>query len=187
MARVGVSYPRYAIYTNTGGTVTYGGAQSLGKATTFGVTLDSGNDNILYADNAPAESATTFAGGTLTVGVDDLYDAAAVAILGLTNSSDEIISKADQTVPYVGVGGVIKHIRSGATAYTGMILTKCQFTDPGITVNTQGETIDWQTPELSATILKDDTADGVWRRYKTFDTEAAAKSYVDAFLAVPTP
>lgn len=183
MARVGVSYPRYAKYTYTDGTVTYDGAKSMGKATTFNIQLDGGSDNILYADNAPAESANTFAGGTVGIGVDDLYDDAAVDMLGLTNDDGEIVSKADATTPYLGVGGVVKHIRSGVTAYTGIILTKTQFTDPGITVNTQGENIEWQTPELSGTIMKDDTEDGVWRRYKTFETEAAAKAYVDGFLS----
>lgn len=183
MARVGVSYPRYAVYTNNNGTVTYGGAKTMGKATTFSISLDGGSDNVLYADNAPAESANTFAGGTISIGVDDLYDTAAVDMLGLTDDDGEIVSKADATTPYLGVGGVVKHIRNGVAAYTGIILTKTQFTDPGITVNTQGETIEWQTPELSGTIMKDDTADGVWRRYKTFDTEAAAKSYVDTFFA----
>lgn len=183
MARVGVSYPRYAIYNNTSGTVTYGGAKTMGKATTVTVEVENGGDNNLYADNAIAESANSFAGGTLTVGTDDLYDTAATDLLGLESDEGELIRKADMTVPYVGVGFVIKHVQSGGNVYTGYILTKTQFTDPGITVNTQGESIEWQTPELTATIMKDDTEDGVWCRQKTFDTESAAKAYVDAFFA----
>ncbi len=185
MARVGVSYPRYAKYTNSGTTVTYSAGGSLGKATTVSVELDGADNNILYADNGPAESVRSFSGGNLTIGTDDLYDAAAKAILGWTDGTDgEIIRKADTTPDYMGVGFVIKHIRSGVAAYTGVVLTKVQFADPGFSVDTQGENIDWQTPELEATILRDDTADAVWCRHKTVETEALARTYVDGLLNI---
>ena len=189
MARVGLSYPRYSMYKNTDGTVSYENGGSLGKAISLNIALDGTDSNVLYADNGPAESASSFAGGTATVGTDDLYDEAAVDILGwvmkeLTTPEKvkEIIRKADAAAPYVGIGGIVKHIRNNATVWTGVILTKTQFTDPGLDVKTQGETIEWQTPELSATILRDDSADAVWCRQATFTTEAFAKQYIDGIL-----
>lgn len=193
MARVGLSYPRYARYNNNNGTVTYTNGGSLGKAISLDLTVDGANDNILYADNAPAESASSFAGGSVKIGTDDLYDDAAVDILGwerneLTEPEGavEIVRKAGAIAPYTGVGGIIKHIRGGATAWTALILTKTQFKDPGISVTTQGDTIEWQTSELEGNVMRDDSTDGVWCRHATFTTEAFAKAYIDGILVPKT-
>ena len=189
MARVGLSYPRYAKYNNNGGTITYTDGGSLGKAISLDLTVDGADDNILYADNAPAESASNFAGGSVKIGTDDLYDDAAVDILGwevkeLTEPEKvkEIIRKASAVAPYMGVGGIVTHIRNGVTVWTALILTKTQFMDPGISVTTQGETIDWQTPEIEGNVMRDDSEDEVWCRQATFTTEAFAKAYIDSIL-----
>lgn len=191
MARVGVSYPRYAIYKNSGTVVTYSDGGSLGKATSVNMEIDGSDSNTLYADNGPAESVNTFTGGTLTIGTDDLYDDAAVAVLGIVKreitapvAAVELVEGESQVVPYVGVGFIIKHIRGGKTVYTGVVLTKTQFSTPGEDIDTQGEEIDWQTPELEASILRDDTEEKVWRRRATFDTEANAMAYVDGILMI---
>ena len=183
MARIGVSKPVYASYAMSGSTVVYGGATSMGKATSFDISLDSSEANNLYADNAIAETDNTFNGGTVTLGLADLDDAALVAVLGVTQSSGELIFKSGASAPYVGIGGIIKHQINNVDKYTGIILPKVQFSDPGISVTTQGESIEWQTPEITATIMRDDTTDQVWRRQKTFDTEASAQSYISTFFA----
>lgn len=187
MARVGLSYPRYAKYNNNNGTVTYTDGGSLGKAISLDLTVDGADKNILYADNAPAESASTFAGGSVKIGVDDLYDDAAIDIMGwetreLTEpeKTTEILRNADGIAPYVGVGGIIKHIRDGVTVWTGVILTKVQFKDPGAAVKTQGDSIEWQTSEIEASCMKD--AEGYYNRQATFSTEAFAKAYIDGIL-----
>ncbi len=189
MARVGLSYPRYAKYNNNAGTVTYTDGGSLGKAISLDLTVDGADDNILYADNAPAESASTFAGGSVKIGTDDLYDDAAVDILGwevkeLTEPEKvkEIIRKASAVAPYMGVGGIIKHIRNGVTVWTALILTKAQFKDPGFSVKTQGDKIEWQTPDIEGNVMRDDSEDEVWCRQATFSTEAFAMAYIDGIL-----
>lgn len=189
MARVGLSYPRYAKYNNNAGTVTYTDGGSLGKAISLDLTVDGADDNILYADNAPAESASTFAGGNVKIGTDDLRDEAAIDIMGwekreLTEPEKvtEIVRKAGAVAPNMGVGGIIKHIRNGVTVWTAMILAKVQFKDPGISATTQGETIDWQTPEIEGNVMRDDSEDEVWCRQATFSTEAFAKAYIDSIL-----
>lgn len=84
MATIGLSKPFYAIYAASGETVSYTNGGVLGKAVELSMELDGGDANILYADNGPAESATTFGGGTLTITTDDLLPEPAAAILGLT-------------------------------------------------------------------------------------------------------
>ena len=79
MATIGLSKPFYAIYTASGETVSYTSGGVLGKAVELSMELEGGD-----ADNGPAESATTFGGGTLTITTDDLLPEPAAAILGLT-------------------------------------------------------------------------------------------------------
>lgn len=192
MATIGLCKPYYAIYTNSGSTVTYSSGGYLGKAVEVSMDLDDNADNILYADNAPAESETTFSGGTLTLTTDDLLPAAAAAVLGITLSSitvtgltdeKEMIFTDNQVVPYCGVGFVVKKRQSGATKWLAVVLPKVQFSNPDLAATTQGETIEWQTPEISATIMRDDTAAHAWCRQSLLDSEADAVSYITGLLA----
>ena len=192
MARIGVSYPVYAKYNYDGENgVTYSGGGSMGKATEIDLDLNDTNNNVLYADNAPAESVNTFTGGTIGVGTDDLYDKAAIDMLGLETKElttpekvTEILEGETQQAPYIGIGYIIKHMRSGTLAWTGVVLTKVQMSIPGEQIETQGETIDWQTPTIEGSILRDDTEKHYWRRRATFSTEANAKAYINGILNI---
>ena len=155
--------------------------------------LDGDEDNILYADNGPAESAKQFSGGTMTITTDDILPTAGAAILGLTLKSitnegittatpQEMVFGEDQVIPYLGFGVVIKKQQSNTVKYMGLVLPKIQFSNPGISAVTQGETIDWQTPELTATIMRDDTAAHNWCRYALLDTEADAVAYIKQMI-----
>ena len=192
MATIGLCKPYYAIYTNSGSTVTYSSGGYLGKAVEVSMDLDDNADNILYADNAPAESETTFSGGTLTLTTDDLLPAAAAAVLGITLSSitvtgltteKEMIFTDNQVVPYCGVGFVVKKRQSGVTKWLAVVLPKVQFQNPDLAATTQGETIEWQTPEISATIMRDDTTAHAWCRQALLESEADAITYITGLLA----
>ena len=58
------------------------------------------------------------------------------------------------------------------------MLTKVMFSVPNDSATTQGESIEWQTPELSATIMRDDSTNHMWKREATFTTEAQAEAYI---------
>lgn len=191
MATIGLSKPFYAIYAASGETVSYTSGGILGKAVELSMELDGGDANILYADNGPAESATTFGGGTLTITTDDLLPEPAAAILGLTlqavkeqDDVKEIVFGEGQSIPYVGFGVVVKKQQSGTSKWMGLVYPKVQFQNPGISATTQGESIEWQTKELTATILRDDTAEHNWCRYAIFDTETDAVSYIKGLLSI---
>lgn len=198
MAIIGCSYLKYAKYTESGGAVTYSNGGTAAKLVKLNISLDSSSDNDFYADNAIDETDTQFAGGTLTVGTNDLTDAVAKVILGLQSAAltsitgitdadaEEIIFDNRQLTPYLGLGMVVKHKRSGATAWTGIVLTKTLFQVPADAAETQGKTINWQTPELTATIMRDDTANQTWKRQATFTTEAQAIAYINDRLNIAT-
>lgn len=184
MATVGISKPYYAKYSNSGTTITYTGFAALGKAVELSVDLDDNSTNPLYADNAIAESVSVFSGGTLTITTDDLSITAAKDVLGLTSGTgtNEVIFKLDSLAPYVGFGVIVKKIQSGSVKWLAVVFPKVQFSNPGIEAVTQGDTIDWQTPELSATIMRDDSSDGVWQKWNLLDSEADAYAYLQSCL-----
>ena len=198
MAIIGLSKPYYAIYSATGSAVSYSGGGLLGKAVELSMELEGADANILYADNGPAESASQFAGGTLTITTDDLLPEPTAAILGLTlqaiDNDDittptpkELVFGDSQVIPYVGFGVIVKKQQSNATKWMAIVYPKIQFSNPGIEATTQGETIEWQTPELSATIMRDDTTAHNWCRHALLDSEADAEAYVKGLLGIENP
>lgn len=193
MATIGLSKPYYAIYSDGGGTPTYTGGALIGKATEMSLELEGADANILYADNGPAESDNQFAGGTLTISTDDLLPEPMKAIFGLKeeeladsgSGAKWIVFDDDQDIPYVGFGGIIKKKQSGAVKWVALVLTKVQFANPGVNAVTQGETIEWQTSELTATVMRDDSAKHKWKMVSTpLDTEAAAEAAIKKALSI---
>lgn len=198
MATIGVSKPYYAVYSNTGTAVTYAEGGVAGKATELNIEIEAAEDNALYADNTIAENDTSFSGGTLTVSTDDLTPEVATAILGVTSQAldtidgitdedvNELIYDDDQTSPYLGFGIIIKKKHLNEYKWRAIVLTKIQFAIPSDAAVTQGETIEWQVPELTATIMRDDSAKHMWKREATFTTEAQAEAYIKNRLSITT-
>ena len=199
MATIGLSKPYYAIYNVNSGNPTYSNGGLIGKATEMTLELEGADANILYADNGPAESDNQFAGGTLTISTDDLLPEPMLAILGLTQqpmdlegaattSPQWIVYNDDQNIPYVGFGGIIRSKQSGETKWSALVLTKIQFANPGVSAVTQGETIEWQTKELTANVMRDDSAKHTWQMQSTpMDTEADAELAIKEALNITNP
>ena len=197
MATIGVSKPYYAKYSATGTSVTYTGGGVMGKATEVGVEIETTEDNNLYADNGIAETDRQFSGGTLTVKPDDLSQEVSKAILGLKEeevgtidgvtdeSVMELIYDDDQVTPYLGVGFIIKKQVKGVTKWRAVVLTRVMFSVPADAATTQGESIEWQVPELSATITRDESEKHAWKKEATFTTEAQAEPYTKTRLGTP--
>lgn len=196
MATIGLSKPFYAVYNNSSGTVTYTAGASMGKATEANIEIQTSEDNNLYADNAIAETDRQFTGGTLTLSTDDLSQEVSKAILGLNEqtlgeisgvtdqSVKELIYDNTQVTPYLGIGFIIKKVVGGVTKWRGLMLAKIMFSIPTDAATTQGETIEWQVPTLTATIMRDDSATQVWKREATFTTEAQAEAYIKNRLSI---
>ena len=196
MAVIGLSKPYYGIYSATGNAVSYADGAVMGKATEANIEIDTTEDNNLYADNAIAETDRSFAGGSLTLSTDDLSQEVAKAILGLTETAitgiegvtdtsvKELVYDDTQNTPYLGVGFIVKKKVGGAYKWRAVVLCKVMFSVPADAATTQGESIEWQVPELSATIMRDDSATHMWKREATFTTEAQAEAYIKARLNI---
>lgn len=190
----GYSMPKVAVYSYASNTVTYTGLTALARGVSVSMDVETSDSSDFYADNVLAESAGgRFTGGTITLTVDGLKDAARKLIQGLpaettlTVGSDSVkVLEYDdrQEAPYVGIGFIVRYMENGVTSYVPVVLTKCVFDVDTIEAETQGETIDFQTAELTATIARDDTANHTWRRIgEAQTTEALAEAVIAAMLA----
>ena len=196
MATIGLSKPYYAIYAEAGGVVSYSDGAVMGKATEANISIETTEDNNLYGDNGLAETDRRFANGTLTLSTTDLSQEVSKAILDLTEqaitgidgvtdtSVKELVYDDAQVTPYLGVGFIIKKKVNGAYKWRGVVLPKVMFSVPEDAATTQGESIEWQTPELTGTIMRDDSATHVWKKEATFTTEAQAEAYIKARLGI---
>lgn len=183
MAKIGLRYPVYSPATETDSTITYGTGAVLAKAISANISIEN-NDIKLYADDAVAESDNSFASGTITIGIDDLYDTAKVALLDYiegdtvdaTTGAKEL-SVGTASPAYVGFGFYGKVIRSKSPYWRAIWLKKVQFAEPSDELKTKGESVEFGTPELEGTIMM--AADGKWKEEGTFSTEAGAKAWLD--------
>ena len=196
MAIIGVSKPYVAKYSNTDTTVSYTSGQILDKMTEIDISINSAEDNNFYADNSIAESDSSFSGGSVTVNTADLGPEATALVLGITpvpisdiagvtdEDVNELIFDDDQRSPDLGFGCIIKKRVNNVDQWRAIILTKIMLAVPNDAATTQGETIEWQTPQLTGTIMRDDSAKHAWKREATFTTEAQAEAYIKARLSI---
>ena len=184
----GFSKPYVAVYSNDGTEVSYASGQILARGVSVSLEVEAADDNVFYADNGAAESAAgVFQEGTLTLTVDGLLPAAEKLILGLpTEGSDGFMEYGDSmTFPYLGVGFVVRYMSGGVTSYVPVILPKCRFYTPALEAATQEDDIDWQTQELTAAILRDDSENHVWKRMGAGETtEAAAEAKIKTAFSI---
>lgn len=198
MARIGLSRPyvaRYA-YDTVGDSVSYTDGILIGKAIEASLELNDSGDNILYADNGPAESDSSFAGGTLELTTSDLPLEAAELIFGATVDSVTVGNEpsaaqgqrvkftGSQVSPYVGYGTIVEGQENNTRYYMAFILDKIQFAKPASSFTTRGESIEWGTPSLSATVMLNDKATQDWSEWVRFSTFEAADAYVKQFLNI---
>lgn len=185
----GFSKPYVALYSHSGSTVTYTSGQILARGVSAEIEPDSNDDeNIFYADNVASESvAGEFTGGSLTLTVDGLLTNAEKLLFGLPAADNEGWTHYGNSasIPYVGIGFVCRYMSDGVTSYVPVVLTKCRFSMPTLSANTQEDEIDWQTQELSARILKDDSANGDWKMVGSEQTsESSAEDMIKDVFSI---
>lgn len=193
----GYSKPYVALYNPNDGSPTYSSGQPLARGVSVQVESTTGDAVNFYADNVLAESAGgVFTGATLTMVVDGLKDAARKLIMGLPTATSKQINGADvdiyeyddrQSIPYVGVGFVVRYMEAGVTTYQPVIFTKGAFNVDGLSAQTQEDNLQFQTSELTVNVMRDDSAHHAWRKIAAAQTtEQAAENIVRDLLGIAT-
>ena len=183
----GFSLPYVGVYANSGTTVSYTSTQQLARGVSVSVSIESADSNKFYADNKAAESVGgEFKEGTVTLTVDGLLSTAEKLIYGLptADSAGFINYDDDQNIPYIGVGFIARYMSDGVTSYVPIVFPKVRFKALNLEAATQEEDIDWQTQELEADILRDDSAKHCWKKVgEGLSSESAALAKITGYLA----
>ena len=183
MAKIGLNNFRYSMLTEAAdGTPSYNGAKKPAKAVSCNVDITN-NEAALWADDALAESDTSFQSGTVTMGIDDEDTETMAALLGHdVDEQGEMVRNANDAAPYVGVGRVIVKMVGGVYKYKVEFLHKVKFSEPSQEDQTKGESLEFGTSELTGTVAA--LGNGDWSKTKTFDTKAEAITYLEGLMAV---
>ena len=184
MANIGLTNIWFSKLTENNGVPSYEGATNLGKAVSCSVSITN-NDARLYGDDVLAESDTSFANGTITLGVTDDDDTVFAPLLGHTITDGEVVKTASDAAPYVGVGRIVTKMVNGAYKYKVEFLYKVKFSEPSRDETTKGESIEFSTPSVEGIIATLDDEGGTWNKSKTFTSKSDALTYLMNLLAAP--
>lgn len=181
MALIGLNNFWYSKLTEAlDGTPTYDGAKNLGKAVSCSVSITN-NDAELYADDALAESDSSFQSGTVTLGTDDDREATFADLLGHAITDDgEVTYNTNDVAPWVAVARIVVKMVNNVKLYKVKILYKVKFAEPSEDENTKGESVEFATPTIEGKVAQ--LANGDWKDSKTFATKAEAIAYIKSVL-----
>lgn len=185
---------KIAQYAVSGSTVSYTGAQTVGDAMNVHLELRFAEAR-LYAEGKLAEYLREIIGGTISVGVKYIHVAEQKTLFGASDKSRTIGTGAGNTVAglefgaddephYVGLACYAPDQIDGLKKFTCIFVRKARFSPPTMTLQTKGQEITFQTPTTTGEMLPDETTGKVVLEVATADTEAKAKSWVDACLGV---
>lgn len=161
------------------GSETYGTPKKMAGAMTAELSVATA-DGKLYVDDALKESDSEFANGTLKLGVDDLEQGVEVEVLGKTVDKNGVVwSGGEDNPPYIAVGFRAK--KSGGR-YRYIWLLKCRAKVPTEKYETKGESINYQTPEIELTFMRNQRDDAWKADFVGKPTDAAATTW---FTSVP--
>lgn len=189
----GYSMPIVAKYAFSSNTISYSNVMPLARGVEVSMEVETGDATNFYADNTIAEAvAGQFNGATATLTVDGLKDSARNLIAGITTTGtitvdtetvNTVVYDDLQVIPYVGIGFVVRYMENGVTSYAPIILPKAQFSPESLDASTQGESVEFQTTELQATVMRADDANHSWKVVaEDQDTEADAVAVINAYF-----
>lgn len=147
-------------------------------------------ESYLYCDNAVGESAGGYmSSGTLTIGTDELGVETSKALLNVREyelDGKPMLEYTDRTDgKIVGCAVIEEHQKFNETFYRAVILPKVKFSVPSGSAETRGDSVSWQTPEITASILMCDverSGERPWKYTSDHNTEAEALAHINAFF-----
>lgn len=169
-----------------------GGVKTMGKAISADFSPSTPEDNPLHANNGVAENDSSGAsGGKLKTVLDRLTMEAAADLFGL--EVKEVTVQVDgqpvqgKSLDYtgnevsapVGVAYIRMNQEDGKRSHEVVFYRRAVFSMPNEKAQTMGEKIEWQTPEMEATVSgKEGEGENPWYRSVVFPTEPAAIAFI---------
>ena len=199
MAGIGLYGVYYSRAIVSDGVVTgYSGIQQMGKAISASFEQTEADNNALYANNGIAENdASSGSGGTLTLTLDRLTQSAAADLYGLTLKTSavtvgtEAVSgtgfdySGDEVSAPVGVAFIRWcQENDSRNVHEVVMFRNVSFQMPNLEGQTLGESIEWQTPEITGTVVgKEGDGTNPWFVTRVFPTQAAAIQFITGQFA----
>ena len=179
MASIGLKNFKYAKLNEDG--KTYGEIKTLAGAIECKVTLDL-SEASLYADDTLKEQVSLFKSGTLTAGIDDDNDSVFAELLGKTvDEQTGVVTSNTEDLPiYVGFGHIVSKIVNGEKKYKVEFFPKVKFKPFIPDSKTKGDSLEFTTPSVEATIFENDNGD--WEKHSVCDTESEANTLLESFF-----
>lgn len=174
-------------YINTEGTITYETPISMGDAMSVELNLTAAEGR-LYAESRLAEYKKLITGGTASVGVKYITDAAQKLLFGMsentrnvgTNTSQKSLkATAKDIAKYVGMGFYAPDAIDGTDKYTAVFVYKVLFGAPGYVYATKGDSITFQTPTTTGEFLADDSEDKSIMEIAILASESDAVAWIN--------
>lgn len=195
MAKYDLRYIQCAKYNNNNGVISFTDKQKVGDAMTANIELRFAEGR-LYAESVLAEFIRKCTGGTISMGVKYILQAAQKLMFGMSERSRSVtpaggtatevtslVTKRNTVGQYVGVSFYTPALYEGVEKYDCVFIGKCMFGEPSESTQTAGENIQFQTPVTNGEFLADDSEDGQIKEAVTVDTEALARAWCDAVLS----
>lgn len=186
-----------AKYVNTAGTITYTDRQTAGDAMTANLEMRYAEGR-LYAESTLAEFMKKATGGTISLGVKYIPNAAQQLMFGSRSKSRTVTyqnngATATSTVSglvlgaktdsaYVGVAFYAPDMIDGVEKYTCVKVAKALFGPPSMPLQTAGDSINFNTPTTTGEFLADDSTNQDMIEVAICDTEEQAIAWVTAVL-----
>lgn len=196
MAGIGMYGVFYKKCVKTDGVVTGyepGEKKIMGEAIDASFTPNKPDANHLYANNAVAESdISAGSGGELTMTLDKMVLETAVDLYGTTVrevsvtmdgkeiKGREIGYKGDEVSGPIGVAYIRMHQEDGVRSHEVVFYREATFTRPDESAQTMGESIEWQTPQVTGSVVgMQGPGDTDWCKISRWPSQAAALAYID--------
>ena len=203
MAKIGMYGVYYAkAVVRNGIVVGYtGGAKMMGNAISAEFTPNNPEDNPLYANNSEAENDSSSAsGGKLKNTLDRLTMEAAADLFGLKAKEVTVLvdgkevkgqsleyTGMEQSAP-VGVAYIRMGQEDGVRSHEVVFYRHAIYSMPTEKAQTKGEKIEWQTPEVEATVFgMEGEGKEPWYRSVVFPSQDAAIAYIEQELGKKPP
>ena len=174
-------------YINTEGTITYETPISMGDAMSVELNLTAAEGR-LYAESRLAEYKKLITGGTASVGVKYITDAAQKLLFGMSENTRNVGTSASQKslkatakdiAKYVGMGFYAPDAIDGADKYTAVFVYKVLFGAHSYVYATKGDGITFQTPTTTGEFLADDSEDKNIMETATLESETDAIAWIN--------
>ena len=192
MAYIGMRSPVAApVSAHTdGNAITYGTGFVIGNAVAASLNFEV-NDNPDYGDDIIIDNDNGISGYSGSLDVNALTADVRAALLGwkAVGTTTTHYEVTDDAAPEVGFGFIHVSMYKGVKSYETYWFHKAQFTQNAVNASTKERQITWNHPQVNFQgkgCYLDNSGDAKYFDWMSFDTETAAKTWLNARANIST-